>query len=134
MNFGKYAILDKSTHTFELMPEWSWTFKPTNSEDELAIAKFITVQNPTWLEIAWRELALSFGSTTIPVSETDPKLVLEPGATVEQVEAVLKKMPLAMVQELWKALGEANPLWGPRLDPEKNPEGSESQGESAPSS
>ncbi|HMN11157.1 MAG TPA: hypothetical protein PKD55_02385 [Bellilinea sp.] len=127
MNFGLYAVIDNATHHFEKMPEWTWTFKPTSSADELALEKFIRAQDRAWLEIAWRELALAFGGTTIPTSETDPTPILHPDARMEEVEAKLKLMPLPMVVELWKALGKANPLWGPQLAPEGEPSQDESE-------
>jgi hypothetical protein len=64
-----------------------------------------------WLEIAFREIALSFGGTNI---EIDKKPILHPDATVAQVEAVLAEMTVDMVTELWVVVGEANPFWGPR--------------------
>ncbi len=92
------------------------------------------VRYPNIIEIAWREIATLFGGTNIPTSEISQedlekcdtqedvnKLVLalpllNNDATIEQVEALLGSMPHLMVSELWAALGEANPGWGPRKE------------------
>jgi hypothetical protein len=71
--------------------------------------------SPTWVEIAYREIALSFGGTNIPVSEKDNTPVLDDDAGINEVEVILKEMSTDLIAEIWKALGEANPLWGPRL-------------------
>lgn len=114
MNFGKYAILSKSRHTFEKESEWYWDFRPVSSGDELELLRFLSQnENATWIEIAWKELSLSFGGTNIPGEDGKP--ILGEKATPEQVYEVVKKMPMEMVVELWKALGEVHPLWGPRL-------------------
>jgi hypothetical protein len=129
MKFGQYSILSKAVHKLEKEPEWEWRFKPTNSQDELDLFAFMDANGrtidvgdgktmtlpPEWIVIAWRELALSFGGTTIPDEEGN--LILDDDASIEEIEAVLKQMPVELVAELWKALGEANPLWGPRLAP-----------------
>lgn len=123
-DFGPYAILDNVTHHFEKKPEWTWTFKPVTSRDEYQMAKFMREHSrivdgrfvpPDWITIAWRELAVTFGGTTIPGPDGNP--ILHPDATVEQVEEVLKEMPLPMLKELWTALGEVNPTWGPAKPP-----------------
>jgi hypothetical protein len=73
---------------------------------------------PMTLEVAMREVAVTFGGTNIPTSETDPTPILQESATWEQVEDVLKDMPREMLSELWVAVGEAVPGWGPT---KKNP-------------
>lgn len=133
-NFGNYAIIDKVDHPFEKEPEWVWKIKPPTSGDELAMSKFL-VQNrvevdvtgtrrefpPTYTEIAYREIALCFGGTNIPKGGKGGKPVDEGGdpilqedAKVEQIEAVLRKMPHPMVMEIWGAIADAVPGWGPQ--------------------
>lgn len=124
-NFGSYAIIDVVEHHFEKEPEWVWKIKPPTSGDELAMSKFL-VQNrvevdatgtrrefpPTYTEIAYREIALCFGGTTIPKGNGEP--ILKPGASVDQIEALLRRMPHAMVMEIWGAIADSVPGWGPQ--------------------
>jgi hypothetical protein len=125
-SFGKYAIIDPVKHVFEKEPEWYWMIKPPTAKDELAVSRILATDRsrieidgsrtsmlPTTLEIAMREIAVTFGGTNIPTSETDPAPVLKDNATVEQVEDLLKEMPRGMVFELWTAVGNAIPGWGP---------------------
>jgi hypothetical protein len=134
MNFGNYSIVDKVSHTLEKQPEWEWVFKPVTSGIELQRSKFMLHNRvvagpdgvrrefpPTWLEIAHRELALTFGGTTIPENIEKPVAdggtpILSDEASIGQIEAVLQNMPQPMVMELWTALGESYPDWGP-VDP-----------------
>jgi hypothetical protein len=126
MNFGSYAVLTPVTHEFEKEPTWSWTIKPIDMGAELAMSQFVSrdryvvfpdgaraVRQITTEEIALREVALTFQSTTIP--SDDGKPVLAEGASVPEVEAVLMTMPPSMVRELWNAVGQACPPWGPVL-------------------
>ncbi len=133
-DFGKYAIIDKVEHHFDKEPDWYWNIKPPTSGDELAMSKFL-VQNrtevdqygvrrefpPTYTEIAYREIALCFGGTNIPKGGKDGKSVeeggdpiLSDGARIEQIEAILRKMPHAMVMEIWGAIADSVPGWGPQ--------------------
>jgi hypothetical protein len=133
-NFGSYAIIDNVEHHFEKEPDWVWKIKPPTSGDELAMSKFL-VQNrvevdatgirrefpPTYTEIAYREIALCFGGTTIPKGGKNGKAVAEGGdpilsehAKIEQIESVLRKMPHPMVMEIWGAIADAVPGWGPQ--------------------
>ena len=68
---------------------------------------------PMTLEIAIREIAVTFAGTNIPMSETEPTPIVVKGASWEEVEAVLRGMPREMISELWIAVGEAVPGWGP---------------------
>ena len=85
MKFGKYAILDEITHKFEQEPNWWWKIKPPTSGDELNMSKFFVQERvvkgvdgtvkeypPTSLEIAYREIALTFGGTNIPADIEKP--------------------------------------------------------------
>ncbi len=133
-NFGNYAIVDKVEHHFEKEPDWVWKIKPPTSGDELAMSKFL-VQNrvevdpsgvrhefpPTYTEIAYREIALCFGGTNIPKGGKNGKPVeeggdpiLSDGARIEQIEAILRKMPHPMVMEIWGAIADSVPGWGPQ--------------------
>jgi hypothetical protein len=115
--FGKYAILSNSRHVMEKEPEWWWDFRPTTSRDELELLRFLeNTPDASWIDVAWKELSLSFGGTNITDENGQP--ILPPDATPDQVMGVLKEMPLEMVVEIWKALGEVHPLWGPKLPPE----------------
>ena len=134
MKFGKYAIIDKVEHHFEKEPDWVWWIEPPTSGDELNMQKF-TVNNRveqgpdgvrheyplTLVEIAHREIALTFGGTNIP--DDDGKPILGENAPVGAIETVLKQMPHDLVMEIWKAIGEAVPGWGmaPKVQPEPMP-------------
>lgn len=133
-NFGNYAIIDIVEHHFEKEPDWIWKIKPPTSGDELAMSKFL-VQNrvevdntgtrrefpPTYTEIAYREIALCFGGTNIPKNgkagtpvEDGGDPILKEDARVEQIEAALRKMPHPMVMEIWGAIADSIPGWGPQ--------------------
>jgi hypothetical protein len=132
--FGKYAILGEAEHHFQEEPELSWKVKPVTSGMELELSKFMLHNRiyrtndgrqvelpPTWLENAYREIALSFGGTNIPKFEDQPvssggEAILPKDAPIEEVEKVLQMMPQPMVMEIWKAVGKAYPKWGP-VDP-----------------
>lgn len=126
MNFGNYAVLSEVAHEFEKEPTWSWTIKPIDMGAELAMSQFVSrdryvifpdgaraVRQITTEEIALREIALTFQSTTIPSDDGAP--ILPEGASVSEIEAVLATMPPSMVRELWNAVGQACPPWGPAL-------------------
>jgi hypothetical protein len=124
--FGSYAIIDPVKHVFEKEPQWYWMIKAPTAADELAVARVLstdrsrieldgtrTTMLPMTLEVAMREVAVTFKGTNIPTSETDPTPVLKEGARWEEVEDVLKEMPREMLVELWIAVGGAVPGWGP---------------------
>jgi hypothetical protein len=126
MSYGKYAILTDVEHVFEKEPDFTWTIKPVTMAAELAIAQFVArdrfvvfpdgarASRPiTTQEISMREIALTFRSTNLKTANGNP--ILPDDATVDQVEAELLDMPPAMVLEIWKAVGEACPPWGPAL-------------------
>lgn len=130
MKFGKYAIADDITHYFDKEPEWYWKVQAVTTGMELAMSKFLNHRRlistpegraelpPTSMEIAFREVALTFGGTNIPA---DVNISIEDGgapfidenATVEQIEAKLAQIPRDMFSEIWDAVGEAYPYWGP---------------------
>ena len=125
-NFGSYAIIDPVKHVFEKEPSWYWLIKPPTAADELAVSRILSTERsqqfadgtkmvllPMTLEIAIREIAVTFAGTNIPTSETDPTPILPKDAGWEVVEAALQQMPREMISELWIAVGEAVPGWGP---------------------
>ena len=122
--FGKYAIIQPVTHNLKLEEGWWWVINPPTSGDEVAMSRFLSNGRrelgpdgvirefyPTNIEVVHREIALTFGGTNIPGEEGG--LILSDNAKTEDVEKVLMTMPLEMVMELWAALGEAVPSWGP---------------------
>jgi len=134
MKFGKYAIIDPVTHHFKEEPDWWWKITPPTSGDELARSKF-TLQNrivtdpmgvqreypPTNTEVMHREVALLFGGTNVPADDDTP--ILAENQPVENIENVLRQMPHGMVLEIWEAIAEAVPGWGPlaRVSPTGSP-------------
>jgi len=140
MNFGKYAILTSTRYTFEKEPTWYWEIKPVSSGMELERSKFLLHNRvvvdasgnrrelpPTWLEIAHREIALTFGGTNIPVEdkpvEDGGKPLVEAGTSTAEIEKVLRGMPQEMVWEIWTAVGQSYPEWGPaNPNPTRPPE------------
>jgi hypothetical protein len=131
IHFGNYSILDATAHHFELEPSWEWKIKPVHSGMELEMSKFTTHNRlvmgpdgirrelpPTWMEICYREIAMTFGGTNIPKNREKPlseggESILVEGAPIDEIEAVLRKMPQPMVMEIWTAVGETYPKWGP---------------------
>lgn len=124
MTFGNYAIVSEAKHYFEKEPDWYWEFKPPTAKEDLAISKYIkggsvttshegVTRNDvrTTEEIAIEELSLTFASTNIPNDEGTP--VLKAGANPAQVKKCVEGMPPEMYKELWSALGEHVPGWGP---------------------
>lgn len=129
--FGKYAVIDAVTHNFEQEPDLWWKINPPTSGDELAISKYLVSGRvvtdadgerreypPTSTEIMHREVALLFGGTNIPLDPDKP--VAEGGApyidakmAVEIIEAKIRDMPHKMVIEIWEAIADAVPGWGP---------------------
>jgi hypothetical protein len=127
MNFGKYQVVGMLEYHFELEPEWYWNIRPVTSGDDLVMAQWYVnnsniimvdgkprEQPPLWMEVMYKEIALLFGGTNIPKEEKKKEPILKEGAKEEDVIAVLKQMPETMVEEIWRALGETNPFWGPR--------------------
>lgn len=140
VQFGNYAILDTVEHRFEKEPDWFWRIKSVSASDEISLQRFLfqrkVVTNgnareeimPVNMEIVLREIALTFAGTNIPkykqvegelvlILENDEFVpILKENASVEEIEAMLKKFPKDMIMEIWDAVGDANPTWGPRRD------------------
>ena len=88
INFGGYAIIEGAKYSFEKMPDLWWEIKPITSGMELARSKFLYhnrvvegldgaryEQPPSPMEIAYREIALTFGGTSMEFdasASTDP--------------------------------------------------------------
>lgn len=135
MDFGQYSVLEPIEYAFEKMPDWFWLIKAPTSGDELIITRFLNQGRvtagldgvsrdapPSWLEVAYREIALTFAGTNIPKSKKDPTPVLKADAETSQVEHVLKAMPQPMVMEIWEAVRDHVPGWGPKAETEKKEE------------
>src|SRR5690348_4144176 len=103
--FGSYAIIDPLKYAFKREPEWYWLIKAPTAADELAVARILSTQRtrveldgtrtdllPLTLEVAIREIAVTFAGTNIPTSETDPTPILSKNTSWEQVEALLQEM------------------------------------------
>lgn len=131
INWGDYAILDKSKFFFKKMPGWYWIVKPVTGLLEIEYIKFLPsrddAQKP-WVEIAIRQIALTFGGTNIPAGtdsvEDGGTPVIDTSMTVENIEAIINAMPIDMILEIWRMVGRANPgtMWGPaRVEDEEAP-------------
>lgn len=129
-SFGNYAIVSGITFSFQKEPEWEWTVLPVTSGKELEMSKFnmpkVSIDPdgtrrqipPTWMELCYREIAMTFGGTTIPKDTEKPvkeggQPILKDNASLNEIEAVLEEMPQDMVMEIWRKVGEAYPKWGP---------------------
>ena len=125
VDWGKYAITDPVEYHFKNKPEWTWSIKPPTSGDELDMARFLNrgktfVGNegisrdeaPNWIEIAYREIALTYAGTN--VTDVDEKPVLKDNASVSDIEKFLKRIPHDIVLELWEAIADTVPGWGGR--------------------
>jgi hypothetical protein len=132
MPFEKYAVIDCHKHVFKEEPDLYWLIKPPTIADEISLSRFYQegrirmIDNQRivfpWsnIEIACHQLALLFGGTNITKEGTD-QLVLPDNSRAETVEKYLGSLPTSVVKELWEALGEAVPGWGPgETDNSKN--------------
>jgi len=130
-NFGKYGILGDTVYNFDQEPDWYWKIAPITSGHELEMAKFLASvkhitlpdgsrqeQFPTAMEVAMREVSLSFAGTNIPDEEGNP--IIPDGASIEVVEEKLKLFPSELFMEIWTAVGQSYPRWGP-VDPNLAP-------------
>lgn len=123
INFGDYAIADSITYYLKKMPGTWWKFKPVTSGMELDRSKFmihnrvITTsdgiqydQPPTSLEIAYRELALTFDGSSLQRENGEQAIPI--GSSIERIEALLRAFPQELIIELWVELGRHFPKWG----------------------
>ena len=116
----KSLSVKPTTYKFILEPDWWWIINPPTDDDEIELAIFIRtekiifspdgqrVRRPiSLMELAIREITLTFGGTNIP------GVMLDEFSSKSQIETVLSKMPRNLVMELWYAVGKAVPHWGP---------------------
>jgi hypothetical protein len=128
-DFGDYAIADGVEHHFEKLPGKSWIIKPVTSKAEINRSRFMlhnrvveTVDGtryempPTAVEVRNREVALLFGGTNLTTKSGKP--VIQDDPPIQEVEALLEKMPPEMVNEIWVKIGQVYPKWGP-ADPKE---------------
>ena len=137
INWGQYALVDNHIHRFKSEPEWYWEIRPITSGMELAYSRFLNHKRvkrfpdgsleefpPVWTEIAHRQIALCFSKTNIPQGdakegEDEFKPIIKEGAALSKIEGILTLMPPDLVDEIWRAVGKAYPIWGPAdLTPE----------------
>lgn len=128
VDFGKYAVIDPVTYNFQDEPDFWWKIKPITSADEMDLQRWRLQRNKannpiTWIEGAIREISLCAHSTNLPGAG------LEDGGSVSQFEELIKQMPPSMLGEIWVAVGEANPLWGPPRPPSQQQTSPEEQEE-----
>lgn len=133
MNFGKYGLIGITKHEFEDEPQWYWNIKAVTSGMELDNSKFLahkrliatqegrTEMPPTVMEVAFHEIALTFGGTNIPEDESKPveeggAPIIPDNASVDAIKEKLKLFPRKLLMEIWRAIGETYPYWGP-IDP-----------------
>ena len=112
MKFGSYAILDNRRHVLKDEDKWWWDIKSPTVKDEGKLATFYSQnESPMLVDVAALEVALSFGETNIPGDNGKP--ILSPDDSYDDVLAVVESMPTALMYELWEAVGQAIPFWGP---------------------
>lgn len=133
VNWGKYALINEIEYHFKEEPEWFWKIKPVTSGMEIEYAKFLNTPRKIvdnlgdreevgliGIEIAHRQIALTFGGTNIPRHDDPSKPILKDDASIEDIEWILGAMPPDMVMELWEAVGDTYPFWGPAKSVEKD--------------
>ena len=129
-SFGKYGFVGETKHIFEKEPEWYWLIKSVTSGMELENSKFLahrrlvmgpdgrTELPPTFMEVAFNEVALCFGGTNIPLDSDKPveeggEPIIKKDATVDEIKYALNTFPREVMMEIWRAVGESYPFWGP---------------------
>jgi len=132
-NFGKYGLVGVTKHEFEKEPDWYWNIKAITSGMELDNSKFLahrrlvatadgrTELPPTVMEVAFHEIALCYGGTNIPEDESKAvedggAPIIPEGASVDLIKEKLRIFPREILMEIWRAIGEVYPFWGP-IDP-----------------
>lgn len=129
--FGKYAIVAPVEYHFKEEPDLFWKIKAATAGDELELEKYLfanrryvkdadgksVVLPPLWVQQMHMEISLTFAGTNI--AEND-KLFIEDNASVETICKAILKMPEGMVEEIWLAVKETNPTWGPQFVQRKN--------------
>jgi len=121
INWGKYALTGNKVHKFKEEPEWHWVIKPVTSGMEIEYAHWLNeAEGVIGIEIAHKQIALTFAGTNIPRGDKPELPILQKDASIEEIEAMLGAMPPDMVMELWEAVGDAYPFWGPARSVEKD--------------
>ena len=136
--WGAYAIIEGVQHHLERKPEYHFLIRPLTHRDQLKIDKEVQALSyfdleadrmvyPTNPQVALIEVATAYGGGNIPwIKEkvVDGKLVQEafdPPAPVSDLEVIkeyIGDLPFPVVEELWVAVGKANPTIGPKLQRE----------------
>jgi hypothetical protein len=128
--FGKYGFVGETKHEFEKEPEWYWLIKSVTSGMELENSKFLahrrlvmgpegrTELPPTAMEVAFNEIALTFGGTNIPEDTDKPiedggKPIIAKDASMDEIKQALALFPREILMEIWRAVGVSYPFWGP---------------------
>jgi len=137
VNFGKYLSLIPFEYHFKKEPDWYWRIRSVTAEDELAKDQWWTNNTdlfngipvpPAGFRVMIFEIVRTFAGTNIPKTdkpvEDGGKPVLSDNATEAEIETVVRSMPPEMVTEIWYAIGDINPFWGPAR-PKKAEESSE---------
>lgn len=125
IDFSGYAVLTDVIHGFQKKPGFTWTIRPQTVQDEIRVQQLINQNTrfiadedgrripipPTRIELAVFEIATTFGGTTLKTD--DGEFVIKSDAPLHEVLDLLHNMPTEMINELWIAVGKANPMMGP---------------------
>lgn len=128
--FGKYGFIGDTKHVFEKEPDWYWVIKSVTSGMELENSKFLAHRRivmgpdgrmelpPTVMEVAFNEIALTFGGTNIPADADKPveeggDPIIKKDASMEEIKNILSSFPREILMEIWRAIGETYMYWGP---------------------
>jgi hypothetical protein len=129
-NFGKYGFVGETKHMFDEEPQWYWLIKSITAGMELENSKFLahrrlvmgpdgrTELPPTAMEVAFHEIALTFGGTNIPLDDSKPveeggEPIIPKDASMDVIMKALGTFPRAILMEIWRAIGQSYPFWGP---------------------
>lgn len=135
--WGDYIILTNTRHTLAQLPEFYWDIAPVTSRDEINAERELQKRTkfepdpaggppffipPVQTDVAVVEIAASFAGCKMPGSVGG---IAPPskGASFADVLTYVEDLPYSVVQELWKAVGEVNPTWGPRKVGQSTPDG-----------
>lgn len=116
IDFPEYNELEGGcyTHRFTRNPDKYWIIAEVTAGHEIERAKFVNTRpTPTAVEVRNREIALLYAGTNLRRKSGEPIIPL--GATVEEVEEVLKEFQPLVLNELWIVIGRLNSRWGPEL-------------------
>lgn len=117
-----WAQYNPETVRFYPDPEdtrYYWEMRSPTFRDERKLIGLNNQLGEDWtvFDVAVNELVCTFHSTTFPTQEQgdepDPEPILAPGASPEQILAVLELFPAAVVLAMWETMKEVAPHWGP---------------------